>query len=228
MKTLNQIRIATIVLSAIVGANLLSGCAVQESQETEGRVGARIAVIVDESKSFEENWGTASGIVAQFIRENALSGDTEVYLIAMDREPRVIDVYAAEQLLDADGNKALEDMKSSVNPLDGTDVVGALRLATMKLLKKTETKPSKLILLCFSDMHVDRATTPVRKEFSALSQMDWKQLKDNNVDCRFYFVSAKVESELIAITTGDGLDATIKDAKESSRLVLGEIGDSAQ
>lgn len=226
MSTQNWIRSSAIVLSAMMLGYILSGCAVQES---EGQVSARVAVVIDESGSFAGNLPTASKIVAQFIRENALSGDTEIYLIAMDREPRVIEKYDADQLLDVEGNKALVDMKDNVNPNDGTDVVGSLRLAAMKLLKKSETKPSKLVLLCFSDMHVDAANTGSgKRSFARLADMDWKQLKDNNVDCRFYFVAPEMEMELTSLTNQAGLDATIKDPRESRRLVLQEIGGSEE
>lgn len=226
MKTHNWIRNSAIVLSVMIMGCVLSGCAVQEP---EGQVAARIAVVVDESGSFAENLKIASKIVAQFIRENALSGDTEIYLITMDREPRVIEKYDADQLLDAQGNKALADMKDNINANDGTDVVGSLRLATMKLMKKSDTKPSKLVLLCFSDMHVDPATTRSgKRNFAQLTDMDWKQLKDNSVDSRFYFVAPEMESELTSVTDKADLGATIKDPKESRRLVLEEVGDSEQ
>lgn len=226
MKTQNWVRNMAIIFSLLVISYAFSGCAVQE---TEGQVSARIAVVVDESGSFSDNLKTASKIVAQFIRENALSGDTEIYLIAMDREPRVIEKYDADQLLDAEGNKALIDMKDNVNANDGTDVVGSLRLAAMKLLKKSETKPSKLVLLCFSDMHVDPATTGSgKRSFAQLADMDWKQLKDNNIDSRFYFVAPEMEAELTSLASKADLEATIKDPKESRRLVLEEIGDSEQ
>lgn len=216
MNTCNFLMRMLAVLTILIAGLVLQGCQSKAPRE-EGI--SRIAVVIDSSGSFQENLSTASRIVSRYIRENALSGYSEVYLIAMDRKPHVIERYGADEFMDAESNQALEDMQNSVSPEDGTDVVGALRLASMKLLKNTGEAPSDLTLLCFSDMHVDPATVAGGKtSFQRLEEMDWQSLQANKIACRFYFVAPDMEATLINLT--HDLDATVLDATESRRLVL--------
>ncbi len=216
MNTSNFVVRMLAVFTILIAVMSFAGCRSRTPRE-EGI--SRVAVVVDCSGSFEANLSTASQIVSQYIRENALSGYSEVYLIGMDRKPHVIERYGADEFMDAESNQALEDMQNSVNPEDGTDVVGALRLATMKLLKNTGEATSDLTILCFSDMHVDSATVAGGKtSFPTLDDMDWQSLQANNIACRFYFVAPDMEATLLNLT--NDMDATVLDATESRRLVL--------
>ena len=186
---------------------------------------ARIAVVIDRTRSFEENLQDAATIVGRFVRENALAGDSEVYLISLDREPSVLHFYRAEELLDSRGSKILDEIKSA-NPLDGTDVVGALQLAAMKLHKNTRAKITRRILLCFSDMHVDPATIPVRKEFKRLKEFDWSTLKQ--AECHFFFVAPENERVVIGLLEQNGITGEVMTPEESRGLVADEILDTVE
>lgn len=215
MTSLNRRQFLIGSLSLGSSALLLSGCAVSESDETHPS--ARIAVVLDESASFQQNLPTAQAIVARYIRENAVAGESEVYLFAMDREPRQLEYYPAEAMLDARSNEVLEKMKAT-HPLNGTDVVGALRLALEKLHKDTGVQPGKRVLLVFSDLHVDQSTPPAKELFEPLEAFAWAELQD--VESHFYFVAQKNEEIVSNLLRQGGTSGQVLDAQESRRLVL--------
>lgn len=207
------------IVSAFTVLGLLMGCAVNDTLDGTPRV----VVVVDESASFKANLSSAVKIVSRFIGENALAGDCEVYLIAMDRAPRVLQYYPSGRTLDASGNQILEELETAINPLDGTDVVGALRLASYKLAKDNGQNVSSRSLLVFSDCHVDPAHEAPAQTFAPLSEFNWTSL--DQVQCRFYFVSSKVEPELATLTDTNGLDALVLDGMESQRLAVSDVVD---
>ncbi len=209
-----------LVVGIILAAFLSAGCAVKdESQETAV---SRIAIVIDETLSFQKNLPTAAKIVARFIRENALSGDSEVYLIAMDRNPQVINHYRASEVLDTDGNEMLNAIKKPSDH-DGTDVVGALRLGLFKLNKENGVKINKRYLLVFSDLHVDPATigmTGQKKAYPALEEFEWSELKSLE-QARFCFISKDLEYRVTELLAKNGVScAQVLDPAESRRLVL--------
>lgn len=212
-----------VAVFVVVGG--LSGCAVEENQgaqaSTQGNGQAtgpaRVVVVVDESESFAGNLPIASEIIADFIRENAIAGDSEVYVIKMDRSPDVLNYYSAEEMLDAEGEGVLEKIKKT-NPQDGTDVVGALQLADQKLHKDKGAAPSRCVLLVFSDMNVDAATTPKRREFKSLESFSWANFK--NVETHFYFVAPKPEKAVEGYLERAGIKGEVLDPHESKRVVL--------
>jgi len=215
-----------LVLGALIAlmVALLAAISYKNPPAEEGSH-ARVAVVIDRTQSFEENLRDAAAIVGRFVRENALAGDSEVYLISLDREPRVLHFYRAEELLDSRGSKILDEIKSA-NPLDGTDVVGALQLAAMKLCKRTRTKISRRILLCFSDLYVDPATTPTRREFPGLNELDWSALKQ--VECHFFFVAPDNEQVVIGLLEQNGIQGEVMPPEESQGLVANEILDAGE
>lgn len=196
---------------------LVCGCGVPEDDTP--RASARVAVVVDETGSFVSNLATAAKVVGRFIRENALGGDSEIYLIALDRKPRVLHYYKAEEILSGEGNLVLKAI-TQTNPADGTDVVGALRLANMKLHKYNGVEVDGRYLLVFSDMVVDPAKTPQRVDYEPLERLEWGDLSD--VTCRFYFVANSTEPLVTKLTDQHGVKAMILDAKESARVRPGE------
>ena len=138
----------------LVAATALIGCDSDEFDPNATQSVTRIAVIVDESASFKAHLPAAAAIIQRFIRENAISGSAEIYLVTADRAPQSY-YFPAEQLLNKKSAGVLEKI-TITNPLDGTDIVGALRLAHDKLTKNNGSKPGKQYLLCFSDMYADR------------------------------------------------------------------------
>lgn len=205
-------------LAALPVALALSGCgAVDSDQQTAD---ARVAVVIDRTRSFQENLAAAAAIVARFIRENALAGDSEVYLISLDNCPHVEQYYRAGEILDSKGNNILNEIKSP-NPLGGTDVVRALDLAAWKLAKDTGVVVDRRILLFFSDMYVDPATP--REREGLLKKFDWARLKQ--VECHFYFVAPDKERLLVDLLQEAGVRAEVLDPTESRRIVAQDVVD---
>jgi hypothetical protein len=178
---------------------------------------ARVAIVVDQSRSFVGQLPTVAKIVSRFIRENALSGESEIYLISMDRAPDSQNFYKAGELLDATDNEVLKKL-TLTHALDGTDVVGALDVARRKLRERTDVKPGKLFLLAFSDMQVDPAKTPPAKTFRPLEAFRWADLK--GVKCRFYFVAQNQQDRLSTLLEKNGLDGLAFDPQRSRREAI--------
>ncbi len=169
----------TLVLGvlALCLALTTTGCRLIPEPPTGPEKVGRMAVVIDESASFTENLPVAAKIVSTFLKEHAMVGDVDVYLISMDRNPRVLGFYPAAQL----PNKTSMDLLKEIDktcPQDGTDVVGALRLAVQKLNEdrlEEGTVVGDKYLMVFSDMHVDRGTNP-RVDFAGLESFDWASL----------------------------------------------------
>ena len=200
---------------------LLVGCAINDggsgtdtSDTDKAPPTARIVVVIDESLSFQSNLPAAARIIQRFIKENAVSGASEVYLIGMDRVPHMIDHYPAEQLLNKEDSKLLNTI-TAPNPLDGTDVVGALRLAQEKLAKNNGTNPGRRFLLVFSDCYCDRQTKPL-KNFAQLEDFGWSNLKDT--ESNFYFVADKNEPIITSQLQKAGVKGLVLDPVESAHI----------
>ena len=237
--TLKSITRTGFLLGVALVPVLTSGCAGDgadgaDGDPTGGGAGIqaapvdRIVVIVDESGSFEKYLPQAAAIVEGFIQQNAVSGSAEVSLIAMDRHPRVIGFYAAEELLNKQGASVLKAMKATTAE-DGTDVVGALDIALFELNKKTASAsaPGKRYLIAFSDLYADRQTNP-KKVFPQLDAFNWKSLSDLT-SARFYFVEQANERKLVPMLEKLGLqncevknEAASNDPKILKDLVNGE------
>jgi len=206
----------------LVAATALIGCDSDEFDPNATQSVTRIAVIVDESASFKAHLPAAAAIIQRFIRENAISGSAEIYLVTADRAPQSY-YFPAEQLLNKKSAGVLEKI-TITNPLDGTDIVGALRLAHDKLTKNNGSKPGKQYLLCFSDMYADRQTNP-KIEFQSLEAFDWKSLQ--GMQPKFYFVDRKNEGIINGLLQKAGVGGLVLDASESIAKKLPEQSDGA-
>ena len=225
MKThTHKFYVAVIVTMLLVCVLALTGCNDDEPTTKDTQTVTRIAVIVDESGSFQKYLPTAAAIIQRFIRENAVAGSAEVYLISADRAPRVIAYYEAEKLLDKTGAGLLGKI-TAINPLDGTDIDGALSLAVEKLTKNNGTKPGKQYLLCFSDMFADRQTNP-KVEFKPLDAFDWKSLQ--GMSPQFYFVDHKNELFITDLLQKAGVSGLVLDEAESRKVKPSEKVDGGE
>lgn len=201
------------------GAAVPAAASDGDSDDEPSAPDARIVVMVDESASFGKDLPTAARIITRFIRENAVGGSCEVYLIAIDRSPRILGFYPAEELMDRDSNTILQKI-SAVTPLDGTDIVGGLQLAATKLNKNNGSKPARRMLLAFTDGYVDPAKQqlPAAKTFPQLSAFNWNLL--SGVDTHFYFASSDKEMELTNLMQQHGIRGQVLDASESRKTAL--------
>ena len=200
------------------------GCNDDEPANSAPAGVTRVAIIIDESGSFQRYLPAAAQIIQRFIKENAVAGSAEVYLISADRAPCVIDHYEAEKLLDKTGAGLLAKI-TAINPLDGTDIHGALSLAYEKLTKDNGSKPGKQYLLCFSDMFADRQTNP-KIEFKPLDAFDWKLFQ--GMSPQFYFVDEKNETILTGLLQKAGVSGLVLDEAESRHIKPSEKVDSGE
>lgn len=194
------------------------GCADDAKEENGTATVTRVAILVDQSGSFVKNLPAAAQIIQRYIKENAVAGSAEIYLISVDRSPRVLGYFPAEQLLNTKRGAVLDKI-TATNPLDGTDIIGALRLAHTKLTKDNGSQPGRQYLLVMSDMCVDRQTNPA-KAFPTLDDFDWNSLR--GMDARFYFVAASKEAQVTRLLEQGGIHCPVLDQAESSDKKLAE------
>jgi len=206
--------VATLGLLVLSVPLMLSGCA-SNNGALEDVGPTRVVIVVDETESFAVNLPKVAQIIGRSVRENALAGESEVYLVAMDRNPRPLAFFDAEKLLNAD-SEAILDSISQPTSQDGTDVVKALQIASGKLHKKKGLPPSRRFLLVFSDMRVDSATTPKHREFAPIERFAWDSLKD--VECHFFFVASDMETRVSNLLERNGIEGEVLDALESKRI----------
>jgi len=211
-------RVAVLTFLAGSGLFALGGC--------EGDTGTEISVeppilsvVEDTTRSNQQFLPLQAKIVARFVRENALSGGASIHLIKMDREPEQIDYFPAQKLLDGSAQETLKRLTYTTKE-DGTDVVTALEKARDKLNKGGKPASARRILLVFSDMHVDAATTPTLRKFRSLSEFDWASLK--GVECHFYFVDSKsgLDTQVQHFLDFYGVQGEALDQAESRRISL--------
>ena len=157
----------------------LNGCHSQQGQSGQ-QVDAdnaipRVVAVIDESGSFAKNLPDMAEKLRRFIAANAVDGSAEVYVITMDREPKVIGYFNPDKPFGKDGKAVLQQI---TNPClkDGTDVGTALKLAHQMLFTKSEYPIGKRFLIIGSDMDADRGTNPI-KRFTGFEEYDWNSMK---------------------------------------------------
>jgi len=210
----NRACLNLVVTAAMAATALVNGCGYPEDEGVH-----RIAVVVDQTGSFKPHLLDAARLVKGFIRENALQGEAEVYLIVLDRAPRAAKRFGSAELLNKTDQELLDSM-SEPTDLDGTDVVTALKEALARLQADNGTEVSRRSMLVFSDMIVDRQTQPVMV-FRPLEEFSWNELR--GVDCRFYFVDTKLRTTVTSLVTAAGAKALVLDAVDSEKVKISEI-----
>ena len=171
---------------------LLSGCVKPPATDAV----PRLVLVVDESASFQKNLPIVANLVTRFIKQEALVGNSDIYIITMDRQPRVLHMFKAAEVMKK-GDQEILARLSETCPQDGTDVVGALQLAVNKLNEDPVDEYAKIgprYLEVYSDMQVDNGHNP-SVTFNALNQFDWNGVKDC-AKVRFYFVDDDQKTDM--------------------------------
>ena len=212
---------ASILAASLVSVSLLSGCEGLSDEATgTATSSAPPVVVIVHDVTNKENLSPQAKLINRFIRENALIGEANVYLITLDRAPKVHAFFRAQKLLHKSESDVLQTL-GEVTTEDGTDVVTALEKAQEKLFKSNGPAPSRRILLAFSDMTVDNASTPTPQKFRDLTQFDWASLK--GTECHFFFV--RDDKGVKALLDAQNIPNEVLDSAESQQLSLQPIAE---
>lgn len=221
---------ARLLAASLIGVSAIAGCGdlSDEAPTSEVAAGAMSApaasappvVVIIHDVTNKSNLPLQAKIINRFIRENAMIGEANVYLITMDRAPKVHAFFPAQKLLHKSESDVLKAL-GNVTSQDGTDVVTALEKGRDKLFKSNGATPSGRILLVFSDTTVDAATTPTHKDFRPLTQFDWSSLQ--GTECHFFFV--RDDQGVKALLDAQKIPNEVLDRAESEQLSLQPIAE---
>jgi len=219
INTMNTLKSTALGLVAVLSGILLSGCIPGVDSNTSSNIEKidRVVIVLDQTEQFKENLPAAAKTVGRFIREQKLTGDMDIYLIALDGDPHVLGIFQAAELAKKEESDVLKII-DRISTTPGKDVVSALQLAVEKLNEdpiKKDTEIGTKRLLVFSDLVV----TPGAKSFRPLQRFDWMTLSSCQA-VRLYYVDENSERD----TKGTVLNLLGQSCLPSERCtVLGPV-----
>lgn len=152
-----------------------------------------VAVLLDGSSSFLPWIDEAQLVVTRFLARNSVNGTAHVYIYRIDREPKLIEVVKQFDFIQKETKDLIAQIKNPGNA-PGTDIVGAVELARIKL---SQAGHGPKHLLVFTDGLVyPPKVNGARLPYVELDQYDWSQLA--GIQTRFYFLETEPYKTLAA------------------------------
>lgn len=213
-----------LLLAVLMSASTLDGChfglgASASNVDADSAI-PRVVAVIDESGSFAKNLPDMADKLRRFVAANAVDGNAEIYIVTMDREPKLIGYFNPDKPVGKD-DKAMLQAITSPCPKDGTDVDSALKLAHQMLFNKSEYPTSKRFLVVGSDMFADRGTNPIVR-FKGFEDFDWSSLKKVDYTAILYS-SLDNQAKLQSLMGVAGVKGIVKNDVESRSYDLSAI-----
>lgn len=152
-----------------------------------------VAVLLDGSTSFLPWIDEAQLVVTRFLARNSVNGTAQVYIYRIDRAPKLIEVVKQFDFVQKETKDLIAQIKNPDNA-PGTDIIGAIELAKVKL-SQAGNGPKHMLVFTDGLVYAPKVNG-ARLPYVSLDQYDWSKLA--GIQTKFYFLETEPYKVLAA------------------------------